>query len=39
MPLCVGWHLDIRIFPSGITRERHLKPPSLDLIGWALAPV
>jgi hypothetical protein len=28
-PLYVGWHLAIRVFPSGITREGHLKPPGL----------
>jgi hypothetical protein len=33
MPLCVGWHLTIQIFPSGITRESRLKPLDLDLIG------
>jgi hypothetical protein len=33
MPLRVGWHLDIRVFLLGITRERHLKPPDPDLIG------
>jgi hypothetical protein len=39
MPLCVGWHLAVRVFSSGITQERRLKPPDLDLIGRALAPV
>jgi hypothetical protein len=39
MPLRVGWHLAVRVFPSGITQERCLKPPDLDLIGRALAPV
>jgi hypothetical protein len=33
MPLCVGWHLAVRVFPPGITWERHLKPPDPDLIG------
>jgi hypothetical protein len=33
MPLRVGWHLAIWVFPPGITWERHLKPPGLDLIG------
>jgi hypothetical protein len=32
-PLHVGWHRVIRVFPSGITQERRMKPPSLDLTG------
>jgi hypothetical protein len=28
----VGWHLAIRVFLPGITQERRLKPPGLDLI-------
>jgi hypothetical protein len=43
MPLCVGWHRAIWFFPPGITWERCLKPPGLDLAGggggWALATV
>jgi hypothetical protein len=31
-PLRVGYHLAVWVFPPGITRERHLKPPSQDLI-------
>jgi hypothetical protein len=31
MPLRVGWHRAVRVFPLGITRERRLKPPSSDL--------
>jgi hypothetical protein len=30
-PLCVGWHLTIRVFQIGITRESRLKPPGQDL--------
>jgi hypothetical protein len=31
--LRVGWYLVIRVFSIGITRERRLKPPGLDLMG------
>jgi hypothetical protein len=31
--LCVGWYLAIQVLPIRITQERHLKLPSLDLIG------
>jgi hypothetical protein len=31
--LHVGWHLVIRVFPIGITRESHKKPPGQDLPG------
>jgi hypothetical protein len=39
MPLRVGWHQAVRVFPPGITRERHMKPPGPDLIGghWSLS--
>jgi hypothetical protein len=30
MPLRVGWHRAIWVFPLGITQERHVKPPVLD---------
>jgi hypothetical protein len=30
-PLRVGWHLDVRVLPIGITRERRMKPPGPDL--------
>jgi hypothetical protein len=33
MPLHVGWHLAVRVFLIGITRERCSKPPGLDLMG------
>jgi hypothetical protein len=33
MPLYVGWHRAIWVFPSGITRERCLKPPAPNLTG------
>jgi hypothetical protein len=33
MPLCVGWHRAVRVFPPGITRERRLKPLGPDLTG------
>jgi hypothetical protein len=40
MPLRVGWHLDVRVLPIGITRERRMKPPGPDLTwGEASAPV
>jgi hypothetical protein len=32
-PLRVGWHRAVRFFPLGITQERRLKPPGLDLTG------
>jgi hypothetical protein len=32
MPLHVGWHLAVRDFRQGITRESRLKPPGLNLI-------
>jgi hypothetical protein len=38
----VDWHLAVRVFPPGITQERRLKPPGLNLIGvgrGALAPI
>jgi hypothetical protein len=38
-PLYVGWHLAVRVFPPGITRERRLKAPGLDLIAGVLAPI
>jgi hypothetical protein len=31
-PLCVGWHLAVQDFTLGITWERCLKLPGLDLI-------
>jgi hypothetical protein len=39
MPLRVGWHLAIRVFPPGITWEKHMKSPGPDLIGrhWPLS--
>jgi hypothetical protein len=42
MSLRVGWHRAVQVFPLGITRERNLKPPGLDLTGvgvGALAPI
>jgi hypothetical protein len=33
MPLCVGWHRAVQVFPPWITQERWLKPPGLDLTG------
>jgi hypothetical protein len=33
MPLYVGWHLAIQVFPLGTTLESRLKPPGQDLIG------
>jgi hypothetical protein len=33
MSLHVGWHLVIRVFSKGITRESHLKPTGQDLPG------
>jgi hypothetical protein len=33
MPLYVGWHLVIRVFPPGITQKSLLKPPGQDLMG------
>jgi hypothetical protein len=43
MSLHVGWHLVVRVFSKGITRESHLKPTGQDLPGGggegALAPV
>jgi hypothetical protein len=40
MPIRVGWQLAIQVFPLGITQERRLKLPSLELIReGALAPV
>jgi hypothetical protein len=36
MPLCVGWHLAVRVFPLGITRERRLKLHGPYLIGRSL---
>jgi hypothetical protein len=33
MPLHVRWHIAIRIFSMGITRERRLKPPGPNLPG------
>jgi hypothetical protein len=30
-PLRVGWHLDDRVLPIGITRERRMKPRGPDL--------
>jgi hypothetical protein len=30
MPLCVGWHQAILVFPPGITRERRLKPLGME---------
>jgi hypothetical protein len=39
MPLRVGWHLVVRVFPLGISRERRLKPPNPYLIEGLLAPV
>jgi hypothetical protein len=33
MPLRVSWHIAIRIFSMGITRERRLKPPGPNLPG------
>jgi hypothetical protein len=27
MPVRVGWHLAVRVFPPRITRESHVKPP------------
>jgi hypothetical protein len=47
MPLRVGWHLAVQVFPLGITQECRLKLPGLDLVvalaliwyyGEALAP-
>jgi hypothetical protein len=32
MPLCVHWHLAVRVFLKGITREHCLKPPDQDLL-------
>jgi hypothetical protein len=32
MPIRVGWQLAIQVFPLGITQERRLKLPSLELI-------
>jgi hypothetical protein len=29
--LCGGCHLAVRVFPIGITRERHMKPPGPNL--------
>jgi hypothetical protein len=29
--LRVGWNIAIQVFPIGITRESHLKPPGHDL--------
>jgi hypothetical protein len=41
MSLRVGWHLAVRVFSKGITRESRLKPTGQDLPGGegALAPV
>jgi hypothetical protein len=39
MPLRVGWHRAIRVFLPGITQERCLKPPGLDLTGGGLEPL
>jgi hypothetical protein len=36
MPFRVDWYLAIQILSIGITRERHMKPPSPDLYGWHL---
>jgi hypothetical protein len=33
MPLRVGWHLAVWVFPPGITRESCVKPPSKDFSG------
>jgi hypothetical protein len=38
MPLRVGWHLVVRVFLPGITRERHLKPLGSDLIRGGISP-
>jgi hypothetical protein len=41
MPLRVGWHRAIWVFPLGITQERHVKPPVLDFTrvwGWGIDP-
>jgi hypothetical protein len=39
MPLCVGCHLAVRVFPLGITWESCLKPLGPDVIWRALASV
>jgi hypothetical protein len=41
LPLRVGWHRGVSVFPPGITQERCLKPCGSDLAGGggALAPV
>jgi hypothetical protein len=31
MPLCVGWHIAVRVFPLGITQESRVKPLGQDL--------
>ena len=38
MPLCVGWHLVIRVFPIGITWERRMKLPGPDLPRGGIIP-
>jgi hypothetical protein len=38
-PLCVGWHLAIQVFPPRIIQKGCMKPPGLDLIWGALAPI
>jgi hypothetical protein len=37
-PLRMGWHRAVRVNPPGITRERRLKPPGLNLVGGGISP-